>query len=65
MALEMGNEIMKTVLVDTTIQIERLKDRKAKSRIELSLKQFGFTSTSSYARLEFKRSWNLGYIGAH
>ena len=52
----MGNGIG-TVHIDTSIQIERCKARKKAQIVEESLKPFSFKSTSSYAKIEFKRAW--------
>lgn len=55
---------IKTIHIDTSIQIERCKaERKAKI-VNKSLQQFRFTSTSSYAKFEFKSAWlkDLGYL---
>jgi len=53
-----------TVHLDTSLQIERCKaERKARPVIS-SLKSFRFLSTSTYAKLEFKRAWlqRLAYL---
>jgi hypothetical protein len=53
-----------TVHLDTSLQIERCKaERKAKPVTDF-LKSFRFLSTSSYAKLEFKRAWlqRLAYL---
>lgn len=50
--------------LDTSLQIERCKaERKAKP-VVVFLKGFRFLSTSSYAKLEFKRAWlkRLAYL---
>jgi hypothetical protein len=50
--------------LDTSLQIERCKaERKAKPVADF-LKDFRFLSTSSYAKLEFKRAWlqRLAYL---
>lgn len=46
-----------TVHIDTSLQIERCKARKKAQVVEDRLKDFHFKSTSSYAKLEFKRAW--------
>ncbi len=53
-----------TVLVETTLQIERQKARGSSRRVEAFLSGFRFTATSSYSRLEFKRAWlrDLAYL---
>jgi len=48
---------IKTVHIDTSLQIERCKAWKKAQVVEKKLKEFGFKSTSSYAKLEFKRAW--------
>ncbi len=48
---------IKTVHIDTSLQIERCKEQKKAQVVEKKLKEFGFKSTSSYAKLEFKRAW--------
>jgi len=48
---------IKTVHIDTSLQIERCKVQKKAQVVEKKLKEFGFKSTSSYAKLEFKRAW--------
>lgn len=55
---------VKTVHIDTSLQIERCKAPKKAQIVERSLKVFRFKSTSSYARYEFKRAWlrDLAYI---
>ncbi len=53
-----------TVHLDTSLQIERCKAvRKANPVIDF-LRDFRFVSTSSYAKLEFKRAWlqRLAYL---
>jgi len=50
-------EKIKTVHIDTSLQIERCKAPKKASIVEQALKDFQFKATSSYARLEFKRAW--------
>ena len=50
-------EKIRTVHIDTSLQIERCKARKKAQIVEQSLKVFPFKSTSSYAKLEFKRAW--------
>ena len=55
---------MKTVHIDTSLQIERCKEQSKRKVVEDALKPFRFTSTSSYAKLEFKCSWlrDLAYL---
>jgi hypothetical protein len=55
---------IKTVHIDTSLQIERCKAWKKAQVVEKKLKEFGFKSTSSYAKLEFKRAWiqRLSYL---
>jgi len=48
---------IKTIHIDTSLQIERCKVQKKAQVVEQRLKEFGFKSTSSYAKLEFKRAW--------
>lgn len=48
---------IRTVHIDTSLQIERCKAPKKAQIVEQSLKVFPFKSTSSYAKLEFKRAW--------
>ena len=47
----------KTVHIDTSIQIERSKAPDRSQIVEQALESFIFKSTSSYAKLEFKRAW--------
>ena len=51
------DKIIRTVHIDTSIQIERCKAKKKAQVVEEGLKNFRFKSTSSYAKLEFKRAW--------
>lgn len=55
---------VRTVHIDTSLQIERCKAPRKKQVIEDTLQEFAFKSTSSYARLEFKRAWlqRLAYL---
>lgn len=55
---------VRTVHIDTSIQIERCKEPKKKKVVEEILKDFRFKSTSSYAKFEFKRAWlrDLAYL---
>ena len=48
---------VRTVHIDTSIQIERCKEPKKAKVAEKILKDFRFKSTSSYAKFEFKRAW--------
>jgi len=48
---------IRTVHIDTSLQIERCKEPKKATIVERALENFGFKSTSSYAKLEFKRAW--------
>ena len=48
---------VRTVHIDTSLQIERCKAKKKAQVVEDRLKAFQFKSTSSYARLEFKHAW--------
>jgi len=59
-----AQEDLHTVLIDTSLQIERCKSQNKAVVVERSLRRFGFKSTSSYAKLEFKRAWlrDLAYI---
>jgi hypothetical protein len=43
--------------VDTSLQIEQFKEEQRARPVRLALRQFAFTSTSSYARKEFKAAW--------
>jgi hypothetical protein len=52
-----NNDRMRTVHIDTSLQIERFKARRKAQTVEDGLRLFGFKSSSSYARLEFKRAW--------
>jgi len=54
----------RTVHIDTSVQVERCKSLRKRDRIENALAVFGFRSTSSYAKLEFKRAWlrRLSYL---
>lgn len=55
---------IKTVHIDTSLQIERCKAAKKANVVEDALSQFGFKSSSTYAKLEFKRAWlqRLSYL---
>ena len=55
-----------TIHIDTSIQIERCKARRKAKIVEEQLKDYSFTSTSSYAKFEFKCAWlkDLGYLYA-
>jgi hypothetical protein len=57
-------EKIRTVHIDTSLQVERCKTLKKAQIVEQALKNFGFKSTSSYAKLEFKRAWlqRLSYL---
>lgn len=48
---------IRTVHIDTSLQIERCKAWKKAQIVEEGLKNFGFKSISTYAKLEFKRAW--------
>lgn len=50
-------KLIKTIHIDTSLQIERCKEPKKARIVEQRLKDFGFTSTSSYAKFEFKCAW--------
>lgn len=52
-----GEKNVRTVHIDTSLQIERCKAPTKSEPVEQSLKVFHFKSTSSYAKLEFKRAW--------
>ena len=58
------DEKVRTVHIDTSLQIERCKARKKAQVVEDRLKDFRFKSTSTYAKLEFKRAWlqRLSYL---
>jgi hypothetical protein len=45
------------VLLDTSIQIERHKIPRKSNPVETAVREYPWTATSSYARLEFKRAW--------
>jgi len=55
---------VKTVHIDTSLQIERCKASPKADVVERSLEPYRFKSTSTYAKLEFKRAWlqRLAYI---
>lgn len=55
---------IKTIHIDTSIQIERCKAKRKAKIINSTLRHFPFTSTSSYAKYEFKSAWlrDLGYL---
>jgi hypothetical protein len=57
---------VKTVHIDTSLQIERCKAPKKADVVERALEPYRFKSTSTYAKLEFKRAWlqRLAYIYA-
>jgi len=57
-------EKIKTVHIDTSLQIERCKEHRKKRIVECALEDFGFKSSSSYAKFEFKRAWlrDLAYL---
>lgn len=48
---------VRTVLLDTSIQIERFKAARKSKPVEAALCDFRFKATSSYARFEFNRAW--------
>ena len=50
-------EKIRTVHIDTSLQIERCKAPKKANVVEGALRDFGFKSTSSFAKLEFKGAW--------
>ena len=54
-----------TALVDTSIQIERLKTTDAAGRAEKLVRSFAFSATSSFALLEFKGSWLQDLVLLH
>ena len=60
----MRDKKIRTVHIDTSLQIERCKAKKNAQIVEDRLKDFPFKSTSSYAKLEFKRAWlqRLSYL---
>jgi|GEM_PF-2414184 len=63
-ARTIATKTVTTIHLDTSLQIERCKaERKAKP-VAVFLKRFRFSSTSSYAKLEFKRAWlqRLAYL---
>jgi hypothetical protein len=55
---------VRTIHLDTSLQIERCKAKRKTKPIVDFLKNFRFLSTSSYAKLEFKRAWlqRLAYL---
>ena len=55
---------VKTVHIDTSLQIERCKAPQKAHVVERALEPYRFKSTSTYAKLEFKRAWlrRLAYI---
>jgi hypothetical protein len=55
---------VKTVHIDTSLQIERCKAPSKAAIVEKALQTCRFKSTSTYAKLEFKRAWlqRLAYI---
>lgn len=62
-----GNPVgkaIRTVHIDTSLQIERCKEPKKAEIVERALEAFGFKSTSSYAKFEFKCAWlrDLAYL---
>jgi len=61
---EVNQTRCRTVHIDTSVQIERCKAPRRSDRIQKALDIFGFKSTSSYAKLEFKRAWlqRLSYL---
>ncbi len=62
--LDCQEKEVKTILLDTSVQIQRMKAKKHRDPIEAFLQQYHFKATSSYAKLEFKRSWckDLAFI---
>jgi hypothetical protein len=54
----------RAIHLDTSVQIERCKEPRLSQPVENLLKTYSFRSTSSYAKLEFKRSWirDLAYL---
>lgn len=59
-----GNKRTGTVHIDTSLQVERCKVQKKAQVVEEELRSFCFKSTSSFAKLEFKRAWlqRLSYL---
>jgi hypothetical protein len=53
-----------TLHIDTSLQIERCKATRRSQVVEQEIRQFRFLSTSTYAKLEFKRAWlqRLAYL---
>ncbi len=51
------NQSVRTVLLDTSVQIERFKAARKSKPVEAALRDFRFKATSSYARFEFNRAW--------
>ncbi len=57
-------KVAATVHLDTSLQIERCKAARKANPVVDFLRDFRFVSTSSYAKLEFKRAWlqRLAYL---
>jgi len=55
---------IKTLHIDTSLQIEMCKEQKKAQVVEQRLKGFNFKSTSTYAKYEFKGAWlrDLAYL---
>ena len=53
-----------TLHIDTSVQIERCKGTETAGSVERVIKDFKFKTTSTYAKLEFKRAWlqRLAYL---
>jgi len=54
----------RTVHIDTSLQVEQQKVETLSGPVRLALSQYPFSSTSSYARKEFKKAWlqDLGLL---
>ena len=52
-----GTKAVATALIDTSVQIQRMKRRTLAYPVERELARFRFTATSSFSRYEFKRAW--------
>ncbi len=61
-----SQKTLKTVHIDTSLQIERCKAKNKSEIVEQALRSIPFKATSSYAKLEFREAWlkDLAYLYA-
>ena len=49
--------IVRTLHLDTSVQVERVKAARKSDPVEKAIAEFRFLATSTYARFEFKKTW--------